>query len=382
MYIIDLQLGRNGRIQFNSLDEVTSLIQKERAAWHWLNGRFSRSHTDDSVVRTFRSGWDQIVTSITSKKDVREIEKQLINVYGDSGRCILSDSPIGRYIKSVSQRNTYIANAVTLCYSWEPGKSIPERYNEFPEWQIACAIRAAFTESILGLQGDLSSIRIQGNEAISKLNGQIEAFDKSQADFSADGKELFENIKKEYKVLSEGCNEQYNVFMNTAKTEYEDLKKFYQTELALKAPVEYWQGVANKNRRLTYIWGATFPLILGGMVYCIIEYHEAVLSFLKDLGKESVAIIFTLAIGTAGFWVLRMISKIFLSNYQRWVDAAERETMVKTFLALRREGHITDEKLDLVLAPLFRPGATGLVKDDSAPEYGVASMISKELTRR
>ncbi|WP_425487836.1 DUF6161 domain-containing protein [Microvirga lupini] len=63
------------------------------------------------------------------------------------------------------------------------------------------------------------------------------------------------------------------------------------------------------------------------------------------------------------------------------IDAEERATMVKTYLALT-EKHAADEKdRALVLASLFRPTTDGIVRDDGAPDMSPAALLSKVLNR-
>ena len=69
-----------------------------------------------------------------------------------------------------------------------------------------------------------------------------------------------------------------------------------------------------------------------------------------------------------GIWLVRIITRLFLSNLHQASDAEERVTMVETFLSLMSEGQISrEEDRHLVLQALFRSTATGLVKDEGSP---------------
>lgn len=74
-------------------------------------------------------------------------------------------------------------------------------------------------------------------------------------------------------------------------------------------------------------------------------------------------------LATLAFWVLRLLVHIFLSNLHLENDAAERVTMVKTYLALIRDGKLAGdgENLKAMLAALFRPTGDGLVRDEGIP---------------
>lgn len=73
-----------------------------------------------------------------------------------------------------------------------------------------------------------------------------------------------------------------------------------------------------------------------------------------------------------GFWFIRILVRIFLSNIHLENDAAERVTMAKTYLALIRSNSLSkDENIDTVLVALFRPTGDGIVKDEGLPPSAI-----------
>ena len=70
-------------------------------------------------------------------------------------------------------------------------------------------------------------------------------------------------------------------------------------------------------------------------------------------------------------WFVRLLVKLLLSNIHLRADADERVVMIQTFMALvshkeSREG-LSKEDIALVLAPIFKPSTTGVIKDDGGP---------------
>jgi hypothetical protein len=84
---------------------------------------------------------------------------------------------------------------------------------------------------------------------------------------------------------------------------------------------------------------------------------------------------------TIALWAGRVLLRIFLSERHLATDAEERVTMVKTYLALTNEGKIAEADRALVLAPLFRSAADGIVKDDSAPDTSLVAILARGLDR-
>lgn len=74
------------------------------------------------------------------------------------------------------------------------------------------------------------------------------------------------------------------------------------------------------------------------------------------------------ALATFAIWGLRILVRLMMSNLHQRENADERVTMMKTFLALKRDQSLVEGKdIQLVLEALFRPGTSGLLNDDAAP---------------
>jgi hypothetical protein len=86
-------------------------------------------------------------------------------------------------------------------------------------------------------------------------------------------------------------------------------------------------------------------------------------------------------ITTIVFWVGRVLLRIYLSDRHLLTDAEERVAMIKTYLALTNEGKLEASDRTLVLAPLFRSAADGIVKDDG-PDASLAGIIAKAIDVR
>ena len=77
-----------------------------------------------------------------------------------------------------------------------------------------------------------------------------------------------------------------------------------------------------------------------------------------------------IVVTTIGSWMLRILVLRYLSHVHLRADADERVTMITTYLALLREEAVTKEDdRQMILQTLFRPAATGIVKDNAAPDF-------------
>ena len=89
---------------------------------------------------------------------------------------------------------------------------------------------------------------------------------------------------------------------------------------------------------------------------------------------RAIALLFVLS--TPIIWTLRIVARILLSALHLKTDAGEREAMIQTYLALIADGKMDVGQRELVLAAIFRPTATGFVKDDATPP-GWSSLVTK-----
>ncbi len=107
---------------------------------------------------------------------------------------------------------------------------------------------------------------------------------------------------------------------------------------------------------------AGLGVVLGGLATWIFQTMNK--DGIPDTWKVSVLVL----VGVLGIWAVRLVVRMWLSNAHLSTDAEERVTMVQTYLALIEDGKMTkDEDRALVLTPLFRPAADGLVKDEGLP---------------
>ena len=100
------------------------------------------------------------------------------------------------------------------------------------------------------------------------------------------------------------------------------------------------------------------------MLFCIWLYDPEL-----EIGKLVLWKAGVIFLGTFLFiWAMRILVKLLLSNSHLSADADERIAMIQTYLALLEEGKLdeTDGRRAL-LAAIFRPTTTGVIKDEGMP---------------
>jgi hypothetical protein len=159
----------------------------------------------------------------------------------------------------------------------------------------------------------------------------------------------------------------------------------YNEHMNLQGPVIYWTEKAEAHRSnagVARLIGLVYAVALAGYVW--VDGGWRVLRLVEDAVVKTgrwqvgyVALGAALLILTIVFWVGRLISRTYVSEKHLSIDAEERATMVKTYLALTNAGKVTEAERGLVLAALFRPTSDGLVKDDAAPDISIPGLVSR-----
>lgn len=175
--------------------------------------------------------------------------------------------------------------------------------------------------------------------------------------------------KTDFELMLQERVKKHEVLANEHEKAMEAIQTTFKAKMELRAPVDYWKTkeAEHANAAGTWMWAA-----FGSMATAAVALGVAIFLALGDTPADknpatwrvaSLAMLAVLAV-----WAIRLVVRIFLSHTHLQTDAAERVTMVMTYLALMEAEKIPgDEDRKLILAPLFRPAADGLVKDEGLP---------------
>lgn len=180
----------------------------------------------------------------------------------------------------------------------------------------------------------------------------------------------------EQKQFEDSTRETLTNFLTDGHEKIEKFLEFYRDEMALAEPVSYWSSKQSKHRFATVVLGAVFVLYGWFIFKCAssaLSSSEFSLSRVLELFEAQPVATITVVILliTLVLIVSRIIYRLFLSQLHLWNDAAERVTMIKTYLSLASRDHAKEEHLVALTNRLFAPASDGVVKDD----FGSISVI-------
>jgi len=162
------------------------------------------------------------------------------------------------------------------------------------------------------------------------------------------------------------------------------LKNSYEEEIKLKAPVGYWNDKKSSSRSGKLLYSGMFLVVFAAIIWI---YLDNTIPWLNPLIAEAKAKnkypIFEIAVFVSitafSFWILRIFARLALSAHHLQIDAEERSVMIQTYLALIKEGAVSDKEREIILTPIFKPTADGIVKEDPQMELPLTALLRNRL---
>ena len=389
-----------GRYEWKTHEEVVNWIAQLQNQWSWIT---SVGHQQTHNVWQITSkNCSQITNGLQQTFNYRNqnnpqaADNQLASVRSSIDGFIrpypwlLPNSAQRRFVEEIRDtRHKLEAGVIVANWINQDLSGVPIRYvvNALLQWELyERGIKDRMkTESaaLKRLAGDMQSTLTQYQEA---ERTQTNRFDTLHGELTnqqtAQQKSFDENEQKR--------TDTWVLQSNTAQQELNNIKNTYDQHMAIAAPVDYWETKRIKHRDMTRISGVAVILgmiSVGGYLSSQMNsINQALIAptTLLPIAASSVhatssVIAATpasatwqlgsfLMLAVLGFWFIRLLVRIFLSNMHLENDAAERVTMAKTYLALIRSDSLSkDENIDTVLAALFRPTGDGIVKDEGLP---------------
>lgn len=247
------------------------------------------------------------------------------------------------------------------------------------------AARKSVQDTLTSLLRRLSEQQLRAEERSNALDKNIEkiaARNRSHFDrISIAGRKARTKFQSDINESLSRMNDAVNISIDQISS----VRRTFEEQMRLEAPVKYWKDKAREHRRnsrVAAIIGISYAIALVG--YASGWGIGKVLNLVREVTDQShqwqsayVVLTLVLFLLTIAFWIGRLVSRTYVSQAHLAIDAEERATMVETYLALTKDNQIGPEERILVLGSLFRASSDGLVKDDGAPDLSIAGLASR-----
>ncbi|WP_298011594.1 DUF6161 domain-containing protein [uncultured Aquabacterium sp.] len=406
----------NETLEWGSLDEAATWLQTQLDKWSWTSGGMAASLAQNQVWGVISTTLGDVRTKFNHAKifsqsapgnsdeveNFREGALLLKRAY-EEHPWLSEQSPAGKFIADVRRRKgDAVASGVLAIWM-----NLSFNSDNHPYF-----VAQAVAESEFYARGGPDRLAWEEAEYANILQG----ITRSRDTMAALQEGLRQQVEEQTKAFSSEKSaramhfstekstrdEQWKQQVDDATQKLKQIERAYREHMSLAAPVEYWE----KKKIRHFRWMVATGLVTisamglaGWLLHCeLTEVGQAASAAASSakaasgaaaLGKtDGVMALLTAAttwrlgsfilLATLAFWVLRLLVRIFLSNMHLENDAAERVTMVKTYLALISEGKLNgdSENLKAVLAALFRPTGDGIVKDEGIPP-NVLELLTK-----
>lgn len=370
-------------------DDLIALLRKEASYWEWLGG----DHTSASGAgRNIKDQWSSIISTAIDRQnrgspigDAHQIVSDLISGSlphheGEVGALILDiRSQVGE--AEAAWAAAFATSRISLEQVRSPVAMRGVMLTAFPDFREAASLE--------------TRLRQERTNYRSSLRSAMQSVQTFQSESEADWHALLERARglgmRVLRHSRDRWNESGRLWSKRADdavTSIRNTENTYTQFMQLRAPVDYWTGKstdhatqkdkAYKNLRNYFV---VLTLLL---LAAFISAGRLVVS-VHDAANEPVALYVLISAGlavlsTIGFWIGRLLTKLYLSQHHLKTDADERATMIKTYLALTENGAASDADKQIILGALFRPTADGIVRDDGPPDLALQSIAARMLS--
>lgn len=377
-------------------------FQKSEDMRRWLDAEepFWKGLDTTSMSRVFQSHWSsqinfyagarqqlsQFEESLNSNQEqsARQLNDALINHFNQvaNGNVVTSDFEIYPAIVDMAAINADVAGLLYLLARSDSEQKLgvisSQNHRQTIPVKTILDLILLYARSkgskdwLLPQRKELSALK---SELQAEIDGISSKHEKQNEEI--EGQRKLANESHELRIC------EWSAFKDELAGEWETLKKVYDEQLALLAPTQYWSNRATAHRNVAIAFSVAFGLVLAtsiGLFAWLAMPHMFAVAGNKEISP--ILTLVPIAIPAfAGVWVLKMLSRLLSENLQMMRDARERETMVKTFLALMRDDKngksiVNDNDRILILHSLFRPSSVTAV-DDAPPVHWFDILTNK-----
>jgi hypothetical protein len=395
-----LRVGKRS-ILLTDVAGIENFVKREAEFWKWVTEisdySLNRDLAEYSELVQFAN--QSLLIGHESDHISQYGINRLIEIYC-SGTLLLSGSPRAQFAKSIAAKDpelaTYVlrellgkrgrvdshnaVEAVVVATLFKHGirknvdseRASLQRLRE--DWDDALkeakaehrGLRSNFELEHQTIVSRIATVEDRASEFVALLNQEI----NRHADLHESREQRFEQEVDLYREQGTESVASIHAEVTAAKEELQRLTAAYNEHMALKAPVAYWQENGDMHhasaRAYLKCLAIAAPVLI--MLLSVLGWF-----LLGDAAKPPLGhmILFFMFSGMV-VWLLRVLTRLYLSHKHLEIDARERIVAAKTYLALVGDGvEARDAERTIIMGTLFRPAAIGIIQDDAMPASSI-----------
>ena len=364
----------SGSKWFETGQDFIAWVNEQKNIYSFFNNVQNR-HNEYQLSRELARHWQQLIDVSDQLSQQQADEEQyattleiLVNEFQKKLKAkeiFTSDASFAGFVQELAKKNPNVA-AAALAYfmdfnlnNWD--MDVARGVQTAIDWERDFSGRVEQEES---------SLQSMKDSWDGEFNRQRDEADKTQQRLECLCKRADTLIKAQQKRFDssvESYDERLEKALDEANAKLENITRTYDEKLALHSAVRYWGLQEKYHKKRSIGFGVVTAIVAGLVLWGIYEYAKYFLDM--DIKTIPVSRLVTMAIITTfGIWAVRLSANLFMAHTHLKTDAHERRTMMHTYLSLLRKGEgPKDDERQLILQTLFRPGTTGMIKEDAGP---------------
>lgn len=207
----------------------------------------------------------------------------------------------------------------------------------------------------------------------------FENINKEKNSFIADIQKRIDSVNDGVESIKASTKKELKEELEKSKKEIFDTVTVTNSAIFSAEPVQYWvereaKHKKNANRYFWFITAAAIIFTAALTLLSISVYKNGETYMLGSipitLPAEKFSIALLIIATTASIWLVRVLVKLMMTNLALEIEALERSTMIKTYIAMdsAKAEHASEIRM-LFYSTLFKPSNNSLSDDSTSPEY-------------
>lgn len=373
---------------FNSPDELTSWCDKLKQDWRWLSATAAQRAFSDidrcaNAIHGVVNDWRRNPSNLEVCRRTQQVSQNQYNTLTNGLDGFFSSEASVSFIKESKRGkgDDFAAGALTALTGIGTELNASSATGAFFSGVIhGFLFRNEVDWTATHHQKLLLELEAQAHERLRTQDDRLKQLEDANMRLNADHQQKLEgndaaleelkaNKEKDFANLRTEQEKAFVTLTSEFEQKYQAIKKLYTDELALRAPVQYWKASHKAHRNLAWCFAGLSIAVLAGFAWALICTIQWAFGSLGPNDNPKPWEVGVVVVSTFfAVWIIRIIVRLFLSHQHLATDAAQRVTMVQTFLALSQEdGGVSKEDRSIVLQQLFKSTSDGLVKEDGTP---------------
>jgi len=293
---------------------------------------------------------------------LEDLRKALPSKTSLAGHIVYSQTRLGQFLKSLKEEGPQLYHGATeYLKSQMDFKAGQHQFLQFQgAIRTALILNPRWMRDLDFAEGNaVETLREKAQSLLSEVIGR-------STSLKTELKQCQDEQTAALRKLITDSTDELNSLNKEWRNSLREMEDTYREKLRLEQPTEYWRGLETRYEMKGRIGVLFATLLVVGFWWSAqrLVYNPPAAwsgASLTPAGVKS-AILLAVSISAVAY-LLHLTVRLSTSSYHLARDARERLQLTYMFLALLKDGKVTDKEREIVFTALFSRSDTGLLKD-------------------